>query len=599
MTISFNQVPSNLRLPFVTAEFDSSNAQQGPALLPYRALLIGQKTGAGTAAANSLHKVTNADQVATLAGRGSMLHRMALAWFASNKSTEAWIGVLADASAAVFATGTLAFTGPATADGTIDLYVGGEHTSVAVSASDSASTIAGNVAAALGKHATGTVTLASAIAADTVTIGATIFVGTSGAVTPGAATFSIDTGDSLAAASLVAQIKAHAVASTKVYASATGAVVSLTSINGGTASNSIVLTSSNGTRLAVTGSGTLAGATADNDAALYASVSSGTVTLHARNAGAAANEIDVRANYRAGESLPDGVGLTITDMASGATNPTLTSLIAAMGDRWFHILANPYTDATSLSALEAELADRAGPLRMIDGVMFSAKNDTYSNCATLGESRNSQFSVIVPTAKSPTAPPEYAACLAGVVARYGSEDPARPFQTLPLPFVLAPEEGDLWTLQERNLLLYDGIATTKVGAGDQVQIERLITTYQTSAAGSPDTAYLDANTPLTLMYLRFTFRNRFATRYPRHKIANDGVRFGAGQAIITPKLAKAEAVTWFSEMMELGLVEGIDQFKADLVVERNGSNPNRLDFLLPPDLVNQLVTVAAQFKFLL
>ena len=54
-----------------------------------------------------------------------MLHRMAIAWFASNKSTELWLGVLADNGAGVAATGTIVVTGPATATGTIPLYLGG------------------------------------------------------------------------------------------------------------------------------------------------------------------------------------------------------------------------------------------------------------------------------------------------------------------------------------------------------------------------------------------------------------------------------------------------------------------------------------------
>jgi phage tail sheath gpL-like len=66
---------------------------------------------------------------------------------------------------------------------------------------------------------------------------------------------------------------------------------------------------------------------------------------------------------------------------------------------------------------------------------------------------------------------------------------------------------------------------------------------------------------------------------------------------MTPKLGKAEAIAWFVEMEQLGLVEGLDQFKRDLVVERNASNPNRLDFLLPPDLINQLLQTAAQIQF--
>src|SRR5947207_4516334 len=107
MSISFSSIPSALRIPFVAVEFDSSQASQGPALLAYRGLIIGQKLSTGTATANTLVRVTGVDQVITLGGRGSMLHRQAISWFASNKSTEVWIGVLADDGSGVAATGTI------------------------------------------------------------------------------------------------------------------------------------------------------------------------------------------------------------------------------------------------------------------------------------------------------------------------------------------------------------------------------------------------------------------------------------------------------------------------------------------------------------
>jgi len=198
----------------------------------------------------------------------------------------------------------------------------------------------------------------------------------------------------------------------------------------------------------------------------------------------------------------------------------------------------------------------------------------------------------------PSAPWEWSAAYAGNIAKSGQADPARPFQTLPLLSILAPTEAEQFTLTERNNLLFDGIATYKVTANQPV-IERAITTFQTNAAGAADTSYLDVNTLLTLSYLRFSFRNRMATKYSRHKLANDGTRFGPGQLVITPLIGKAEAVALFAEWEEAGLVEGLDQFKRDLIVERNSVDVNRLDFLLPPDLINQLRVVGAVIQFLL
>ena len=88
------------------------------------------------------------------------------------------------------------------------------------------------------------------------------------------------------------------------------------------------------------------------------------------------------------------------------------------------------------------------------------------------------------------------------------------------------------------------------------------------------------------------------TKFPRHKLADDGTRFGAGQAVLTPKTAKAEALAKFSEWEERGLVENAEQFRNDIIVERNRQNPNRLDFMLPPDLINQLMVTAAQIGFI-
>jgi phage tail sheath gpL-like len=488
MTIAFNQIPSNLRIPFVAVEFDASQASQGPALLAYRGLLIGQKTASGSATANSLHRVTRANDVIALAGRGSLLHRLAIAWFAENDETETWIGVLADDAGGTAATGTITVSGPATAAGTIAIYLGGERVTVGVAAADTANTIASAIAAAI---------------------------------------------------------------------------------------------------------------TANADLPVTASAVNAVVTVTHRHKGLVGNAYDIRANYVHGDALPSGVSLAIVAMASGATNPTLAALIAAMGDTWFHIIAHPYTDATSLSAIEAELASRAGPLRMIDGVAITSATGSHATLTSLGSGRNSQFSLIfAQPGESPLTPPsEFAAGAAAVIAKAAQADPARPFQTLAVRRALPPAEADLFTAAERNLQLFDGIATSRVGAAGAVQIERAITTYQTNEAGVDDVAYLDANTPLALLYLRYSWRVRIQTRYPRHKLANDGTRFGAGQLVMTPKLAKAEALGWFREMEGLGLVENFDAFKAALVVERDAQNANRLNVLIPPDLVNQLVVTATKVQF--
>lgn len=495
MAIGFNEIPANIRVPFVFAEFDNTLAAQGPAELPYRGLLVGQILPTGTMTANTYARVTSAAKAAELAGTGSMLHRMAMAWFADNTTTEVYLGALDDDAAGAAATGSIQFTGPATAAGTLYLYLGGTRgdgrITVGVSSGDAAADIATAVAAAI-----------------------------------------------------------NAVTSLPVTAQVNGA-------------------------------------------------NTDTVDIAFRHKGEVGNSFGIRFNYYDGEGFPGGVGATVTPMAGGTSNPDISDLIAALGDEWFQIIAMPYTDANSLTDMETELSSRFGPLRMIDGVAITASNGDHSTVGTLGDNRNSPHVSILGTNQSPTPVYEFAANIAGIVAYYGAIDPARPFQTLMSFWIDAPAEADRWTLQERNLLLYDGIATTRVAASGQVVIERMITTYKENAAGAPDTSYLDVNTLLTLMYLRYDFRNYILRKYPRHKLANDGTRIGPGQPVITPKIGKAEAVAKFTQWEELGLVENVDQFKADLICERNPTDPNRLDWMLPPDLVNAFRVAGVKISFLL
>lgn len=599
--VAFNSIPSTLLTPFVAVEIDGSRATSGPQALAYRALILGQKLTGAPAAANSLHNVTSAEAVAVLAGRGSQLHRMALAFFAENRTTDCWIGVLADAPAATHAVGTITISGTPTADGTLAVYVGGERVAVSVTTSDTPTTIATALAAAIGRPASGDVIFdyIGLGAGDNYTVGGVTFVGTVGAVTPGAATYSVDGPDGAQPVSLAAQINAHATASKLVTATVNTDVVTVRARVGGSTGNAIATTTTDAVNLAVSGA-TLSGAD-EFGRPVVASSAAGVVTLGACNAGAVANELDLRVNYADGEATPAGLTVAVVQPTGGASNPTLTSLITALGDSWYHVIAHPYTDATSLSAIETELASRFGPMRMVEGVAITAKSANYATAAALGATRNSPHSVIVGTNSSPTPPPEYAASVAGVVARYGAIDPARPLQTLSLSWVRAPAEGDRFTLANRNNLLQTGISTTRVGGGDVVQVDRLVTTYRLNAAGAPDTAYRSLETMLSLMYARTNFRNRIATRYPRAKLGNDSTRYPAGEAVITPAIGRAEAVAWFLDMATASPVvfdpSTLAQFKADLVVERNASDPNRLDFLLPPDLINQLVSTAAQIQF--
>ena len=327
-------------------------------------------------------------------------------------------------------------------------------------------------------------------------------------------------------------------------------------------------------------------------------VAAAVVTLTNRNGGAS-SDVDVRHSYQPDEALPPGVALTIAAGTAGATDPDISTALDAIDSERFNVIGHPYSAAASMTTLEAELLSRWNATRQLDGWAVTGFRGTAGAATTYGNVRNSPYSTVMGLSTSPTGIPQWAGTLAGAVAGSAARDPARPFQGIALPGVLPAPVASRFEPADRETVLSDGIATHRVNRAGNVEIERMVTTYQTATGGAPDDSYRDANTLFTLSFMRASFRNRFATKFARHKLADNNSKIAAGQAVITPSTARAEATALFREWEALGLVEDGTAFKQGLEVERNPNDPNRLDFLLTPDLVNQLRVVGARIAFTL
>src|SRR5690242_8819012 len=129
MPIQFNQIPGNIRVPFVRFEV---NAGQSPYQSIQRLVLIGQMTSAGSAAADNPIFVTQNEDA--LFGPGSMLAAMYKIARANAPFQEIWCIPLADAGgSATAAVGSIKSAAP-TYSSSIVVYVGGYRVSIPVNA---------------------------------------------------------------------------------------------------------------------------------------------------------------------------------------------------------------------------------------------------------------------------------------------------------------------------------------------------------------------------------------------------------------------------------------------------------------------------------
>lgn len=166
MSVSFQTIPQNVRQPLFYAEMDNSQASYFTQ--NKRTLLIGHKLAAGSAVADTPYLVASVSQAIALFGVGSMLASMHAKYRASDAFGEVWVIPVIEPAAGVAATGTITVTGPATASGTISLYVAGQLVQVGVVSADASTAVATAINAAI-NAATG-LPVTAAVAGSVVTL---------------------------------------------------------------------------------------------------------------------------------------------------------------------------------------------------------------------------------------------------------------------------------------------------------------------------------------------------------------------------------------------------------------------------------------------
>lgn len=332
---------------------------------------------------------------------------------------------------------------------------------------------------------------------------------------------------------------------------------------------------------------------ADIDLPATATASEGVVTVTAKHKGVIGNDIIMSLNLGGdanGEATPSGLSLALNNFAGGSGNVDLEDAIANLGDEQFDFVVSGWTVKSALDAFSAYMNDKTGNwsyLKQKYGHVWAAHRGTLAELQTFGSGYNDQHLSVMGINGTHSPIWKVAAALAGSAATSIAADPARPLQTLSLEGISAPEIADRFTITERETLLKNGISTYNVNAG-KVQIDRVITTYQTNAYGQADNSYLSVETLYTSAYILRYLRGIITSKYGRHKLANDGTRFADGQAIVTPNVIRAELIAAYTALEFEGLVEDVEAFKKNLIVERNQNDKNRIDVLFTPDYVNQL-----------
>jgi phage tail sheath gpL-like len=326
-------------------------------------------------------------------------------------------------------------------------------------------------------------------------------------------------------------------------------------------------------------------------APVTAAAAAGTVTLTARHKGESGNGVTLEA-----ELLPAGITATASQPADGATNPSLVAPLAALDDSLYDTIVSGISDAPNMLALELEMERRWGPLVKRPGHIIAARRGTLGVLNGFGTARNSPTSTVMGSGLSPTPPWVWAAQVGAREAERCDTQPNQPRNGLTLPLCEAPKASEQFDTYERNQLLYSGISTFKVDQSQKVMIERLITTYQKTSAGTLDATYLAIETRRTLALL-YNDMIALGAQHESDLLGPDGTNVGPGVPMTTPKMMRGKILALYKTRERGGLVKETDAFSAELLVELDEVDKERINVQSTPRIVGGNVTQAHKLSF--
>jgi len=337
---------------------------------------------------------------------------------------------------------------------------------------------------------------------------------------------------------------------------------------------------------------TLLAATVNEDTTeqVTAVAATGTVTFTAVHKGTYGNELKLRLNYNSDDSIIQGISSTIVAMNGGTGNPDLDNVLTILEDTQFNLIAQPYTDNSSLVAIDTALTDNFKATEMLDGFCIVGANDTVTNLTTKSDAINSAFITILDNYSVFATGFEQAA---GAIAKIGDEAQSNPgggFLNFDLDgFLPLPQR----IRTERNSLAGGGIATYRV-VGSTVLFDRTVTTLQKDSNNiSIDIDDRDLRVFLTISYVRYTFVVRMS-QFQNYKVGGDNDLFGAGTLVMTPNLYKQNLIINYTQLITDAVCEDLSSFEDSLIVERAG---NRINSSMKINIINVLLQQAMRINY--
>lgn len=341
-----------------------------------------------------------------------------------------------------------------------------------------------------------------------------------------------------------------------------------------------VSTAVNTGETAATVAGRLKTAITAADLTVTASGSGAAVTLTAKHKGEIGNE--------SGLTVSTGnTGLTYQANAftGGAKNADIATALSKVAGKHYHIICSPFSDDDNAKALSNHITNVSNAIEQRGCIGVLGMSATLST-ATTATGKINDGRITCAWYKGAVEPNGIIAAGYAAVLAF-EEDPAKPLNTLEIKGLAVTPDAQWPLFAECNNALYNGLTPLTV-VNNRVQIMRAVSTYTKSANNTDDPALLDITTIRTLDYVRRSVKERIALRFPRDKLSDR----------LLPKV-KSEILDVLIKLDQAEIIENAEANKGKLVVARAQNDPNRVNAIIPADVVNGLHVFAGRIDLIL
>jgi phage tail sheath gpL-like len=334
---------------------------------------------------------------------------------------------------------------------------------------------------------------------------------------------------------------------------------------------------------------------------ITATSAAGVIAITANHAGIIFDDLDfyIPTSYQGNVLAQSGIWTLATGTA-GAGVPTLTTALANLGDQPADVIVSPWSDSVSTEAYTNTTNDTSGRWawsRQSYGHVWADATGSFSSLTTLGLTMNDRHLTLIGRITGTPTPAYLNVCArAALEAEWlfdCTEGNVSRNQTgRVIQGVLPPRNISLlWNYNARNTLTSSGISTFQVNAAGNVVIDKTVTTYQFGPLGQPDSVFRDVQALYQCSGGLTYIRSVLATEQGQKAIANTNP--GSLAAITTTKDITATFIHAYSQLCSNGVFDDLGTFSGLLVVQRDTSNPDRVNVYCPMERVDPLDIIAA------